>query len=589
MARTPSKPEPDYGPQSIHSSDLFFIDNPMNNQDVSQNNSPISNQLYPYHQQAFHHYSPPLPDPIRPYPQPSFYPSYVHRAAPPLPPKPAPIAPIAPTFGYSPSQSRFPQPSHIPPQLPPQEVEEEEVSPIDESSTELAMALALSQSESAERQKLEEQLLDQEEQDLARALAESMSMLSAENNTNPFFIPASQVASSSRITTHDTRTETSPQRPPVGLPAQDVPHKVDIVYPADPTNPFADIRRYDKWRIPDNSQEEPPSIGTRAESSSPPKRFSYSGLSFPIPELANETTENARSVSRSSSFSSVSSLPYTRPDPPTRSNTLDETDSLPKYSQAGATQFTPQDAPVAGPSTIPTNVDAVQVAETMDTVLVFDDEAYARQLEAEEQELARQYVEEKSRPPDMQGDQPSGESLPQYTSNSPQQSNWQRIEMVPARLVVPSQPMSSTSGASRPTPTQPHHPTFGGAQLRPQEYSSRPISSLPEAGPSASFYPSPIHRPHSDSDTRSDASHQSSGHSSTGPQTAHPERLNHIQQQPPQSISERRPSYSAVPQADNRVPGPVQHAPTPGALNANHFLDRELLLGVCTSFHSKFP
>lgn len=586
MARTPSNPpqvlDADYGPQTIHGSDLFFIDTPMNTQDV---NPPSPSQLYPYHQQAFHHYSPPLRDSPRPYPQQSVYPSYVHTPIPPppLPPKPPPIVyPQIPPYA-GPSQPHLVQPPPIPPpQLPPPPPPQKvEVSPIDDSSDELAMAMALSKSESAERQKLDEELLDQEEQDLARALAESMSMLSTggspQNYTNPFAVPASQVASSSRTTTHDTRTEASPKRPPVGLPPQDVPHKVDVVYPADPTNPFADIRRYDKWRIPDNSQEELAPIGSRPESSSP-NRFSFSGLSFPIPEPANETTETARSASRPSSISSASSLPYTFPDPPIRSNTLDTRDSLPEYSQAGATQFTPRDAPVAGPSTIPTNVDVVHVEETMDTVLVFDDEAYARQLEAEEQELARQYSEEKSRPPDMQGEQPSGEGLPQYSS-SPQQSSWQRIEMVPSRLVIPPQTMPSTSGASRPTPTQPPHPAVGGAQLRQQEYSPRPINTLPEAGPSAQFYSSPKHRRQSDSDTRSDASHQSSAHSSTGPQTAHPER--------PHPQSERRPSYSAVPpQADNRVP---QHVPTPGALNANHFLDRELLLGVCMSFHSQFP
>jgi len=590
MARTPSNPpqvlDADYGPQTTHGSDLFFIDNPMNTQDL---NTPSPNQLYPYHQQAFHHYSPPVHDPIRPYPQQSAYPSYARTpiSPPPLPPKPPPIVyPQIPPYA-GPSQPHLVQPSQIPPPplpSPPPPPQEVEVSPIDDSSDELAMAMALSKSESAERQKLDEKLLDQEEQDLARALAESMSMLSARGNpqnyTNPFVVPASQVASSSRTTTHDTGTEASPKRPPVGLPPQDVPHKVDVVYPADPTNPFADIRRYDKWRIPDEPQEELASIGSRVESSSP-NRFSFSGLSFPISEPANEKNENTRSASRPSSISSASSLPYTFPDPPTGSNTLDTRDSLPEYSQAGTTQFTPQDAPVAGPSTIPTNVDVVHVAENMDTVLVFDDEAYARQLEAEEQELARQYSEEKSRPPDMQDEQPSGEGLPQYTS-SPQQSSWQRIEMVPSRLAIPSQTMPSTDGASRQTPTQPHHPALGGAQLRQQEYSPRPISSLPEAGPSAQFYSSPNHRRQSDSDTPSDASHQSSGHSSTGPQTAHPERPN------PQPNPERRPSYSAVPpQADNRVPQTVQHVPSPGALNANHFLDRELLLGVCTSFHSQ--
>jgi len=570
MARTPSFPvdplDPDYGPQTIHRSDLFFI-NPMNNQD----NTPISSQLYPYHQQAFRHYTPPVHDGPRPnpYPHQPSYPSHVLRTAPPIPPKP-PMAPYNPYAG--PSQSYLTQPSQLPPPPspppppPPQEVEN--VSSADDSN-ELAMALALSQSESAERKKLEEQLLDQEEQDLARALAESM----LSSNTNPVFVPASQVASSSPTTPHDTRTEASPKRPPVGLPAQDVSHKGDIAYPADPTNPFADIRRYDKWRIPDKPQEVD-SIESRAESSSP-KRFSFSALSFPISEPTNETTERARPASRPSSISSVSSLPYTLPDPSTRSDTPATSDLLPEYSQAGATQLTPQDASVAGPSAIPPNVDAVHVAENMDTVLVFDDEAYARQLEAEEQELARQYSEEKSRPPDMQGEQSIGEGLPQYSSNNPQQSNWQRIEMVPSRLVIPSsQAMPSTSGASHTTPTQPQYSASGGTQLRPQEF-SQPISSLPEAGPSPRFYSSPGQRRQSDSDTRSDASHQSSGHSSTGPQTAHPER---------------RPSYSAVPpQVDNRVPGTVQHVPSPVALNANHFLDRELLLGVCTSFRSQFP
>jgi len=564
MARTPSFPvdplDPDYGPQTIHSPDLFFI--PMNNQDLSPNNTPISTQLYPYHQQAFHHYTPPAHDGPRPnlYPHQSSYPSHVLRAGPPVPPKP-PMAPYNPYAG--PSQSYLTQPSQLPPPppSPPQEVEK--VPPIDDSN-ELAMALALSQSESAERKKLEEQLLDQEEQDLARALAESM----LSSNTNPVFVPASQVASSSRTTAHDTKTEASPKRPLVGLPAQDVSHKGDIAYPADPTNPFADIRRYDKWRTPDKPQEVD-SIESRAESSSP-KRFSFSALSFPISEPTNETTERVRPASRRSSISSISSLPYTLPDPSTRS---DVRDPLPEYSQGGPTHLThTQDAPVAGPSAIPANIDAVHVAENMDTVLVFDDEAYARQLEAEEQELARQYSEEKSRPPDMQGEQSIEEGLPQYTSNNPQQSNWQRIEMVPSRLVIPSQAMPSTSGASDPTPTQPQYSASGGPQLRPQ---AQPISSLPEAGPSPQSYSSPGRRRQSDSDTRSDASHQSSGHSSTGPQTAHPER---------------RPSYSAVPpQVDNRVPGTVQHVPSPVALNANHFLDRELLLGVCTSFRSQFP
>ncbi|KIM46309.1 hypothetical protein M413DRAFT_310869 [Hebeloma cylindrosporum] len=623
MARTPFDPlDPDYGPQTVHSSDLFFINNPMNSQ---QNNNPspsISTQLYPYHQQAFHHYTPPVHDGSRPlsYPRQSVYPSYVPNnpiPPPPLPPKPPPAVypQIAPTAYAGPSRPHLTQPPPLPPPPPPppQEVQNEE--PIDDSN-ELAMVLALSQSESTERKKMEEQLLDQEEQDLARALAESMSMLPTGGlDTNPFVLPASQVASSSR-------TEASPKRPPDGLPAQDASHKLE--FPADPTNPFADIRRHDQWHVPDKPQEDVPSI---AESSSL-KRFSFDGLSFPISEPTNETTENARSTSRPLSISSVSSLPYTLPDPPTRSNTLDAKDALPEYSQAGATQFTPQDAPVAGPSTIPTNVDVVHIAESMDTVLVFDDEAYARQLEAEEQELSRQYLEEKNRPPDMQGEQPLGEGLPQYPSSIPQQSSWQRIEMVPSRLIIPSQATPAVSGgASRPTPTQPQPPAFGGAQLRQHEFLPRPVSSMPEAGPSAMFYSSPGPRRQSDADTRSDASHQSSGHSSTGPQTAHPERLtrvHQIEQPPPQSSPERRPSYSSAgpqtahpersnhvrrieqqpphsnperhpgystvpsPQADNRVPSTTHHLPSPAALNAHHFLDRELLLGVCTSFTCNF-
>ncbi|EAU84680.2 hypothetical protein CC1G_00199 [Coprinopsis cinerea okayama7 len=90
------------------------------------------------------------------------------------------------------------QPEAIQPPLQPTAQGPESTSDDDE----LAQALALSQTENEARQKLEEQLRQQEEEDLARALAESM--LSTGNNiditSNPFFAEFSGVASSSKFT-----------------------------------------------------------------------------------------------------------------------------------------------------------------------------------------------------------------------------------------------------------------------------------------------------------------------------------------------------------------------------------------------------
>ena len=142
---------------------------------------PTSNQLYPYHQQAFAHstYSPPAtPTPPNLYP----YHPHPHRSTPgpisppPLPPKPILYPSLNPSTSREDYQVSRSPPSLPPLPLPPPALHEDEVSVTSptEHSDELAMVLALSQSESVQKRLLEEQLRNQEEEDLARALAASM-------------------------------------------------------------------------------------------------------------------------------------------------------------------------------------------------------------------------------------------------------------------------------------------------------------------------------------------------------------------------------------------------------------------------------
>ncbi|KAF8974184.1 hypothetical protein BDZ97DRAFT_1210 [Flammula alnicola] len=334
-AAYPQVLDPEHGPQSIHRSDLFFINstpqmNTRQNAEFSQRSpnaaSPsISNQLYPYHQQAFHHFTPPAPA-ARP-PQ-SFYaqplPSYTQRpltdlSPPPVPPKPKfkPIVypPIKTTTNYDQYAAAPPPP--LPPLAPAPPVQSGEItaSPTDDSN-ELAMALALSQSESIERQKLQEELRNQEEEDLARALAESM--LSTGSNINPsvdpfFTSPPERVISSSGTTVDDPGTATSPARAPVDLPSQSSQNATSTAHPTPSSNPtFPEFGRHDKWRLPglsDRPQEEDSAPEVQSE---PMGRKSPTTPSFPS-SFNDATPVTARP--RPSSISSVSSLPYTLPDP----------------------------------------------------------------------------------------------------------------------------------------------------------------------------------------------------------------------------------------------------------------------------------
>ncbi|EDR12358.1 uncharacterized protein LACBIDRAFT_292838 [Laccaria bicolor S238N-H82] len=182
-----------YGPQTIHRSDLFFI-NQGTHMSRSQPGADFSPaQLYPYHQQ---HYAlpQPRPPPLLPpnsHPQPTnFHRSVTEPLPPPIPPKPFHPQSI-PEFNLT-------NPAEVDkPPLVVQSSNGRPSSPTDED--ELAVALALSQSESIQRKLREEALATQEEEELARALAESM--LSTGGNLtddhNPFFSEAA--SSMSRI------------------------------------------------------------------------------------------------------------------------------------------------------------------------------------------------------------------------------------------------------------------------------------------------------------------------------------------------------------------------------------------------------
>ena len=115
--------DPEHGPQTVHRPDLYFASTSpprsarqnsefMRRSSNAASASPISQQLYPYHKQAFHHYAPPVSQPPQGmYPQyqppPPIYPQYqaggFNGSPPPppaLPPKPIVYPTISATAKY---------------------------------------------------------------------------------------------------------------------------------------------------------------------------------------------------------------------------------------------------------------------------------------------------------------------------------------------------------------------------------------------------------------------------------------------------------------------------------------------------------
>ncbi|PPQ77374.1 hypothetical protein CVT25_010956 [Psilocybe cyanescens] len=552
--------DPGYGPQTIHRSDLFFINSTphMNTRKKPEfpqlplNASP-SNQLYPYHQQSFNRYVP--------QPQSAVYPTaysqspvlqhdyHRQRAAtvpelippPLLPPKPI----VYPSIGQNSMHNE--SPSYPPPPLPPPPPFSESVPepslvapPVDDSN-ELAIALALSQSESVQRKILE----DQEEQDLARALMESMLSTGSnlQSTSNPFF------ASPSDPPPIPTTTKPSPVPPPANLPqtapqynstSPPVPTPESLSKSADPSQ----FGRYDKWRIPEKPsadilESEPES---RSSVSTKPDFSLTSASREPLPPEAQKTPPV-----RPLSVSSSSSLPYTLPSP--RAAAFGDVDS-----QKDGSDFSirPRTSPIHGP---PSQESDSTSQAPPDTVLVFDDEAYARQLAAEEEEIARQELQsynDKRKALEAARDDQVEQAAPAYISHG-KQPQWQPPEI----FIPPSEPYQFRDS------------------VVPRSVEKAPASVDPSSSSYSSVaYPSIGSRRDSESDTFSMTSRHSSARSSASVPVGQPDRPAH----------RRRPSIGSMPQADSRTSGNGHQPPVAGLLNPNQFLDRELLVGVTIGF-----
>lgn len=620
--------DPEHGPQTVHRPELYFVSSSptmsaRQNSEFLQRSStasasPISQQLYPYHQQAFHRYAPPISQPPRGvYPQyqppPPIYPQYqaggFNGSPPPppaLPPKPIvyPTISATPKYDLHSEPSAFePQPPPLPPPLPPSPEDEEYVaSPVDDSN-ELAMALALSQSESVERQKLQEELQNQEEEDLARALAESL-LTTGSNLTadvNPFFASTdNQRPSSSNTAVGTPRVVPSPgHTASVYLPPES-PVYLPSTHSPVPSNPnsspltrsapeFPEFGRHDKWRIPGM----PDNLLNGSSERTSGENFDRFGRNPSIKSSSSASRSSPPaeiSRRRSSSLSSVSSLPYTRT--PLGSGKLDDDDvesqrdvhdeQNGRYEPSESSAYTSPDVNSIdshqAPSWVTSQPANLYADSEEPNVLEFDDEAYARQLAAEEEAMAaqeQQYGNEKSRPiPNYPQDVEA--PLPLYTpADQPTHfSGGPSFSQHPYSLPRQSAPSSNGPYFAQNHPSHaPEYaqPTFNNGQSRSGDnIDFRLISSLTNVPRNSHFlpvvYPTLGNRNEPEPDSLSDVSHHSSVHSTTSA---------------PPAIQPGNQTPSTSSHNDIRPPGAAPPAPAIGMMNANHFLDRELLLGVC--------
>lgn len=579
-----------HGPQTIHQPDLLFMNTtPSMTAAHTANLSPsssISNQLYPSHQQAFPRstFSPP---PIST--SPKLYPHHVYHhwsmpssiPPPPLPPKPT----VYPTINPDASREEY-QVNPSPPPLPPPPIKDEViVTSLTEDTDELAMVLALSQSESVRKKLLEELLIIQEEDDLAKAL--SASMLPTESNFPSPGNPTNGLPESmNALDIHSSLSHTPLASPPNGLPSvmpggpSEAPSGSFI-----PHDTYAEFGRYDKWRIPNHpgKQHEEAQIETqliviRGET---PCVSSVSLLPYdapPPPELATKR----------STISSVSSQLYSMPE--RRSS------QLPEYSHIDGDKSLSQETSFSGHFTV-RGADLSSDLVSPGTVLEFDDAAYARQLAAEEKLLKQPSQSEEG-----QQDSFVDQAKPSSTSYGKQNAEWHRPQsgrtmsheglygrqypqdvrasIATASISVPTFSSMVQSTHSPPAPNY-SFPTIGRAtsyqpdiQSKIPENRNLPIRTIPVV------YPSLGSRRGSASDTQSETSQNSSPllphtdrpqiHLDTPQRLALPHARRLSQALPPQTIA----TTSATPLNQNAL------SPA-GALNVNHFVDLDLLRGVC--------
>lgn len=532
------------------------------------NQMPTSIQLYPYHQQGFVHSPPPTVPP-----QPRQYRSMSNLAdPPPLPPKPI-IYPIIDTnashgdhqdqVGYSPPpvpppppQPQLPSPP-IPPQLPsppiptqlssppvptlpsppvpppPSPPQDEAIVPA-EDSDELAIVLALSQSESVQKKLREEQLMNQEEEDLARALAASM--LPTEGY---FPSPTNENAESDEVLDNPWIQSSSSHKPlaspPISLPVTPGGPSEETSGLSIRHDPYAEFGRYDKWRVPNP------------------------------PEKRQEDAPKSLEPQRSPSVSSVSSLPY--------ASAIDGVKSSSQFEDA----------------------DESSDSFSHETVLKFDNASYVHPPSVDEERILNQSLNYE------EGQQDGSVNQAKLSSRSYGKQNVEGPRPQLTRVASHEEPYGRqyaqdsrvTTKSATPSPPAPTYSPAASSSFN-MPPAPAPDYGSPSIGKANSYQPdiyqekrkqtlfSPIAYPSLGSRRGS----ISDGHSETS-QTSNPIPPNDkprlhldVPQRPATSEGRRR---STLPQPIATTSAIPQNQPpkTAGLLNVNHFVDQELLRGVC--------
>ena len=181
-------------------------------------------------------------------------------------------------------------------------------------------------------------------------------------------------------------------------------------------------------------------------------------------------------------------------------------------------------------------MESLQRTEADESRLVFDDEAYARQLLAEEEDELSRRIEEKGRLEAERQQRPQQHRLPHHASEGLFESNAnqspQHFQSQPARI-MPSVPSQSSS------------------QIPPQAQAPPSFSAMNDKRP-------PLQTVNSNAST-------SSTHS-VRPEMNHRTHAN---------------SMSSVVVGPSNAPQLTRHHSSAGVVSPNQFLDRELLSGVC--------
>ena len=329
------------------------------------------------------------------------------------------------------------------------------------------MVLALSQSESVQKKLLEEQLMSQEEEDLARALAASM--LSTESN-----FPSSDTPE--LLDTHTIQSS------PYHMPLTSPPNNLPGVTPGGPAEKSsgasiqhdAEFGRYNKWRIPNYTEtqqgEEAPKIEAQANvvRDKSPDLSSASSLPYDPPL-------SLRPAVKRSSLSCPSSSPRNIPEW--------GYSELLKYAQPdGAQEISfPEQFTAAG-------ADLSFNMVSPETVLEFDDAAYARQLASDEEKLLKQ-LNQSLHSKESQSDYFADQAKSSSTSYGKQNVEWDRAQSSKAILEepygrqLPQDPQASISGATASVPVSPSTSVVQSTHSPTPDYSPPPMGRVNSCQP----------------------------------------------------------------------------------------------------------